>query len=216
MTTANDLADVLLDLVEAQLGALARGPLPRFELPGALLGHEVGADVRADLLFTLGLLHEAGRKEVDGIEVADAISSLLAGVHGRRTHTFYSYRVAETVARYGRFDAANPVLAPLDDAQREQVAVAVDSTEWLELLDAGILPRNYAAVLARCEHARHRLGLLHDTTVLDELLGRVTAMLGGHLDDSNARIGRYDIYTVDIHLFCEPLAAQLGDRKSVV
>lgn len=211
MTTANDLADMLLDLVEAQLGALARGPLPRFELPGALLGHEVGADVRADLLFTLGLLHEAGRKEVDGIDVADAISSLLAGVHGRRTHTFYSYRVAETVARYGRFDAANPVLAPLDDAQREQVAVAVDSTEWLELLDAGILPRNYAAVLARCEHARHRLGLLHDTTVLDELLGRVTAMLGGHLDDSNARIGRYDIYTVDIHLFCEPLAAQLGE-----
>src|SRR5690606_39292928 len=56
-----------------------------------------------------------------------------------------------------------------------------------------------------------RLGLLHDTTVLDELLGRVTAMLGGHLDDSNARIGRYDIYTVDIHLFCEPLAAQLGE-----
>lgn len=210
-TTTEQLSSSLLDLVEAQLAALARGPLPAFELPSLLLGHPVGADVRADLLFTLGLLHEAGLDEVDGMPVVDAITRLLANVRGRETHTFYSYRVAETVARFGTA-GANSVLATLAPAALEQVVLATDSTDWLELLDAGVLPRNYAAVLARCENARLALGLLEDRTVLDDLLERVRSLLGGHLDDSNTAIGRYDIYTVDIYLFCEPLAGLLGER----
>ena len=33
-----------------------------------------------------------------------------------------------------------------------------------------------------------------------------------YLDDSNDRSGRYDIYTADLWLFCEPLAARIGPR----
>ena len=35
-----------------------------------------------------------------------------------------------------------------------EVAWAVDSRDWIELLTADVLPRNYAAVLSRCELAR--------------------------------------------------------------
>ena len=98
------------------------------------------------------------------------------------------------------------------DAQREQVALATDSSDWLELLDTDLLPRNYAAVLARCELGRERLGPARRP-------GRGStrswpappAVLGENprhfLDDSNHRVGRYDIYTADVWLFCEPLAA---------
>jgi glycosyltransferase involved in cell wall biosynthesis len=213
-TTAGELAASLLDFVVDQLDALASGPLPGLTLPGIALGHEVGPDVRADLLFTLGLLHGCDRGEAGGVKVPDAIAALLAGVHGRRTHTFFSYRVAETVARFGEFGPDNPVLSALTPAQRDSVAQATDSTDWLELLDGGALPRNYSAVLARCEHARAELGLAVDSTVLDALLATVRSLLGGYLDDSTSGIGRYDIYTVDIYLFCEPLAAVIGDPWS--
>ena len=210
MTSTHELAGSLLDLVDEQLAALAAGPLPDLHLPGLLLGHEVGPDVRADLLFTLGLLHAAGRTQVADLEVTEVLAHLLSEVDGRRTHTFFSYRVAETVARFGPFDS-NPLLARLDTAGREQVRAATDSSDWLELLDAEVLPRNYAAVLTRCELARERLGLSEGGGALEALLPRVRGMLGGHLDDSNAGIGRYDIYTVDLHLFCEPFAELLGE-----
>jgi hypothetical protein len=211
-TTAADLAEELVAKVERQLTHLADGPLSAFELPRVLMAEPVGQDVRADLLFTLGLLHEAGRTDVAGVALTDAISRLLAGVEGSAVDTFYSYRVAETVRRFGGLDENNPVVAPLTEAQCASVAEAADSTAWVELLDTGLLPRNYAAVLARCEVARESLGILADPKLLDELLERVRNLLGGHLDDSNTGIGRYDLYTVDLHLFCEPLADRLGDR----
>ncbi len=210
-TTAGDLAETLLAFVEEHLAHLAAGPLPELHLPGLLMGQPVGQDVRADLAFTLGLLHSCGRSQVAGIPIPDAIAQLLQGVEGEQIHTFFSYRVAETVARFGPFDSANPVLAGLDDDARQQVAEATDSTGWIELLDGGALPRNYAAVLARCEHARSQLGLPVDQGGLDHLVDRTRALLGGHMDDSNTGVGRYDIYTVDIHLFCEPLADLIGE-----
>ncbi|MET0903413.1 MAG: hypothetical protein ABWZ52_09240 [Acidimicrobiales bacterium] len=209
-TTAGELAARLLELVERQLAHLATGPLPAFDLPRVLMAEPVGQDVRADLLFTLGLLHQAGRTEVAGVGITDAIERLLARVDGGAVDTFYSYRVAETVARFGGIDDRNRVVAALDDGQRASVAEAADSASWVELLDTGLLPRNYAAVLARCEAARDQLGLLDDRAGLEDLLARVRGLLGGHLDDSNTAIGRYDLYTVDLHLFCEPLADRLG------
>jgi glycosyltransferase involved in cell wall biosynthesis len=211
LSTAGDLADALLDVAEEQLTALAAGPLPGFHLPRMLIGQEAGPDVRADLVFTLGLMHECGRTEIAGVAVTDAITNLLADVHGKRTNTFYSYRIAETVARFGSF-ADNSLLAALTDAQRAQVATAVDSTDWIELLDAGVLPRNYASVLALCEQARRTLGLIEDDDErLALLLVRTQDLLGAHLDDSNTGIGRYDVYTVDLNLFCEPLADLVGE-----
>ncbi len=212
MTTAA-LADGLRGLAVETLEALERHHLPEWRIPRVFAGHAVGADVRADLCFTLAHLADAGVTVVAG-EHPDAITArLLRDVDGRSTHTFFSYRIAETLARHGRFDG-NPLLAGTTDAQREQVILATDSSDWLELLDTDLLPRNYAAVLARCALGRERLGLPDDPGVLSSLVARAAAVLSEnprrYLDDSNHRAGRYDIYTADVWLFCEPLAELLG------
>jgi len=106
-------------------------------------------------------------------------------------------------------------LGALDPDVRPGVLDAVDSTDWLELLDAGVLPRNYAIVLARCEHARAALGAPTDPDVLAGLIARIQTLLGEHpagwLDDSNTGRGQVDMYTVDAYLFAEPFAEVLGD-----
>ncbi len=213
ISDSHALGDRLLELTAATLTSLVTTHFPEWRIPGTFGGHRVDADVRADLLYTLTHLAAGGVTEVAGTPVDDAIASQLARVDGRSTHTFFSYRVAETLLRAGPF-AGNPLLRGCDDDQRAQVVRAVDSRDWIELLDADVLPRNYAAVLSRCEQARHELGLVDDTAVLDGLVDRLRALLTenpkGYLDDSNDRSGRYDIYTADLWLFCEPLAPRIG------
>ncbi|HET6832730.1 MAG TPA: hypothetical protein VFH30_02595 [Acidimicrobiales bacterium] len=202
------IADDLVAGAMRVLEGLAGGVAPGLVLPDTLAGHRVDADAHADLCFTLGLLHEAGVDDVAGLSVVPTLLGRLAATDGRRTHTFFSYRIAETVGRIGGLDA-------LDGSTRRVVAEAVDSTEWIPLLDQAVLPRNYAVVLARCEAARARLGLDVDARVLDDLLERVRALLGEHpegwLDDSQGRQGQVDMYTVDAYLFAEPFADRLGD-----
>jgi glycosyltransferase involved in cell wall biosynthesis len=182
-------------------------------LPRAFAGHAVGADVRADVIFTLGHLAAAGVTEIAHQPIDSLIGALLAHVDGVATHSFFSYRIAETLLERGRF-AENPLLASLTESQRANVGEACDSSSFIPLLDAGQLPRNYIAVLSRCGQARVRLGLISDSTVLDGLLDRLRALLASNprhaLDDSNDGSGRYDIYTADVWLFCEPLAAAIG------
>jgi beta-1,4-mannosyltransferase len=212
-TTAGELADRLTSFVVDALEASERRHLPGWAIPRTFAGHLVGADVRADVCYTLHHLAGSGVAEVAGTPIDDVLVRLLGEVDGRSTHTFFSYRIAETLLRHGPFEG-NPLLAGLTEAQRDQLAIAVDSSDWLELLDAGVLPRNYAGVLSRCELGRVQLGLVTDTTRLDELVARVAKVVGGNprraLDDSNDRIGRYDIYTADVWLFTEPLADRLG------
>ena len=207
------LADRCVELVVDRLTRLVHTHLRDWRLPGSFAGHVVGADVRADAVYTLGHLGDAGVEEVAGAPVLEVIRRLLAEVNGAVTHTFFSYRIAETLGRHGPFDG-NPLLEGLTGHQRDEVARACDSSDWVELLDAGVLPRNYAAVLARVEAARHRLGLAERTHLLDDLVARTATLLGEnpyrYVDDSNRRTGRYDIYTADIWLFCEPLAGRLG------
>ena len=211
--TAADLGARLRGLAVATVEALEQHHLPGWRIPGVFAGHAVAADVRADLCFTLGHLADAGVERVAGAPIDAVTSLLLRDVDGSSTHTFFSYRIAETLAQRGPF-AGNPLLEGFDAAALDQVARATDSSDWVELLDTDLLPRNYAAVLARCELGRERLGLLADPTVLDGLVARVAAVLGEnprhYLDDSNHRVGRYDIYTADVWLFCEPLAPRLG------
>jgi glycosyltransferase involved in cell wall biosynthesis len=206
------LADALLGFTVDTVTALRDAHLPDWRIPRSFAGHAVDADVRADLLFTLTHLAHAGVTELAGDPIEAVIADQLRLVDGARTHTFFSYRVAETLLRRGPY-AANPLLAGASDAQREEVARATDSTGWIELLDAGKLPRNYAAVLSRVELRRHELGLAGDET-LAGLVERLHAVLGENprhfLDDSHDGSGRFDIYTVDIWLFCEPLAPRLG------
>ena len=213
VTTTEALAEQLTRFAVDTVEATERNHLPGWELPRTFAGHGVGADVRADLCFTLSHLADAGVSTIAGGDVDTALRTLLAQVDGSSTHTFFSYRIAETLLRGGSFDA-NQLTAGFTQEQRSELERAVDSSDWLELLDAKLLPRNYAAVLARCELGRHHLGLVTGTDTLDRLVERVTAMLSENprraLDDSNDRIGRYDIYTADVWLFCEPLAGRIG------
>lgn len=205
------IADDLLTLatgVLADLGDPVAGVAPALALPVTLAGHRVDADAHADLVFTLGLLHEAGVRHVGDVDIEDHLHDLLASIDAARTHTFFSYRIAETVARIGGLGALRP-------ASRDVVVRAVDSTEWIPLLDTGVVPRNYAVVLARCELARAALGLDVDAATVDGLVARVVALLGEHpegwLDDSPTGRAQVDMYTVDAYLFAAPFADRLGD-----
>ena len=205
----------LLEFATTTVTALAHTHFPEWRIPGTFAGHRVDADVRADLVYTLTHLATGGVTTIAGEPVDDVIAELLTGVVGRDTHTFFSYRIAETLLRVGPF-VGNPLLARCSPDQRAEVADATDSHDWIELLDTDLLPRNYAAVLSRCEYARQQLGLSDDPAVLDHLIDRLAALLDQNprrfLDDSNDGSGRYDIYTADIWLFCEPLALRLGPR----
>ncbi len=203
------LQDRLVAFAVARVESLVAAHLPDLRIPGVFAGHLVGADVRADLAFTIGLLGRAGVGSVAGRPIVDALRVVLAPTDGVRTHSFFSYRVAETLLRN------EGLLDRFDDETRARVLEACDSTSFIERLHAGQLPRNYAAVLLRCEVARQRLGLEVDPGVLDDLTERTVALLdanpGGYLDDAVSRIGRYDIYSGDIYLFTEPMADRLGD-----
>ena len=205
-TIADDLV-MLATRVLSDLGDPATGVAPGLVLPATLAGHRVDADAHADLVFTLGLLREAGVDRVGDLDVEAHLHDRLAATDARRTHTFFSYRIAETVARLGGLDVLTP-------ATRDVVVGAVDSSEWISLLDQGILPRNYAVVLTRCELARAALGLAVDPAVVDGLVERVAALLGespeGWLDDSQTGRGQVDMYTVDAYLFAEPFSDRLG------
>lgn len=208
------LGDELVAFVHAEVESLVAAHFPEWRIPRSFAGHFVDADVRADLLYTLTHLADGGVDVIADEPIDAVVGRLLGAVDGRRTHTFFSYRVAETLLRRGGF-ANNPLLVDCDATQRASVARATDSRDWIELLDAAILPRNYAAVLSRCELARTDLGLSDDPAILDRLVARLHELLTQNplhtLDDSNDASGRYDIYTADIWLFCEPLAARLGE-----
>ncbi|MDQ3108086.1 MAG: hypothetical protein M3Q68_09825, partial [Actinomycetota bacterium] len=202
------LHERLAAFTSTKVDALIAAHLPGFRIPGIFAGHLVAPDVRADLAFTLGLLGAYGIERAGGLPIDDALEVVLAPTDGAGTHTFFSYRVAETLLR-------NPALVErFDESTRRRLFDACDSTSFLPRLTAGELPRNYAAVLLRCEAARARLDQAVDPDVLDDLTTRTVALLdanpGGYLDDSQSRIGRYDIYSGDIYLFTEPVADRLG------
>lgn len=207
------LRERLLDVVVGTTEEFVERFAPDFELPHTFGGHLVGTDAIADVAYTLGWLGEAGVTTVAGFPIEDALRRVLARIDGPGTHSFFSYRVAETLARYGPFHD-NLLLAGMEPEDVENLRIACDSTELLPLLD-GLLPRNYLAVLARCELGRERLGVIDDPAVLDDLVARTAELLTGnphgYLDESHEGAGRFDIYAADIYLFCEPLADRLGD-----
>src|SRR4051812_24679908 len=98
-----ELADALVTRVVDTLETLVDRHLPGFRIPGSFAGHRVEPDVAADLVFTLGHLADAGVREIAGHPIDDAIAIVLRDIDGAETHTFFSYRVAETLARYGSF-----------------------------------------------------------------------------------------------------------------
>src|SRR6476620_9608552 len=86
--TTSELAERLRELAVETLEALERHHLPDWQIPRVYAGHAVGADVRADVCFTLAHLADAGVTLVAG-EHPDTITAwLLRDVDGRATHTF--------------------------------------------------------------------------------------------------------------------------------
>ena len=86
------------------------------------------------LAFTLGLLHDAGVEEVAGLSCAEVALEIVRTLDGDSTHSFYSYRAAETVLRFGGLDD-NERLAGWSDADRANVEAAIDSSAMLEMLE---------------------------------------------------------------------------------
>jgi glycosyltransferase involved in cell wall biosynthesis len=210
---AAQLAETIAAWTRANLEELVERHLPGFHVPRTFAGYAVGPDLRADLAYTLGLLDACGHGHVAGVPASESIPRVLKPIDGRATHTFFSYRVAETLARAAGATsdlATHPWLAGWNEAERANLAEACDSTSWCPLLDTGKLPANYAAVLARCEVARTRLGLPVDPVLLEQLVARTLALVSrnpaGWHDDSPRGAGRYDIYTADLYLFLQPLA----------
>src|SRR4051812_28584803 len=175
VTTAAELADRLTGATVDILERGERRHLPGWRIPRTFAGHLVAADVWADVCFTLAHLRTAGVDAVAGDAIDMVLSRLLSEVDGPSTHTFFSYRIAETLLGAGPFEG-NPLTAGFTEAQRHELVQAVDSADWLELLEAKVLPRNYAAVLSRCELGRLRLGLTDDPSTLDGLVERLVAL----------------------------------------
>ncbi|MGI9600796.1 MAG: hypothetical protein ACR2QE_02845 [Acidimicrobiales bacterium] len=212
-SSAGELADQLAADVELVLAELEAHYAPDLALPATFGGHPVGPDVAADLAYTLGLLFEGGVDTVAGQGVLATILEVLRTIDGPGTNTFYSYRASETLGRLGGF-AGNAHLAPWTEAERANLAVAVDSSDFEGAFDDGLLPNNFAIVLARAEYGRRALGLVEDEAFYQKVLARSAELLAtadhGWIDDAGDDRGQFDIYTPDMFLFAEPLAEELG------
>jgi hypothetical protein len=212
MNNQRELATWLIEFVCSQLQQIESRYFPQLKLPALFAGHPMGADVKGDLVFVLGLLHELGITEISGLQIPGRISAVLKEIDGNQTHSFYSYRVAETLLRFGQF-ADNTLLEDFDAEERLNIATACDSTSLIDSLGSS-LPKNYVAVLTRCENARKALGIEVCDSQLEKLLEGTKSLMSddslGFIDDSNTGDGRYDIYSADIYLFTEPFASSLG------
>jgi len=211
LTSAAELSRQITDFILERTEAIIARFLPDFVIPGFFCGHRRhGSSGGADLLYTLAHLHTLGVSKIAGVPVARAMAKVLRDIDGPTTMTFYSYFVAESLLAFGPFEG-NPLLADFTDMERENIRAAVDSTRIYdpETQQLRNMPNNFWAVLARCEFARQRLGLLQDDSILKKTVEQLDHLLFhnplGYFDDDTEDRGRYDIYSADTHLFCEPI-----------
>src|SRR5215468_8793908 len=102
---ARELAGSLARWTREQIETLVERYFTGWQIPSVFAGYPVGPDVRADLAYTLALLDNAGEDVVAGTAAPQAIASVLRPIDGPGTHTFASYRVSETLRRYGDFSS---------------------------------------------------------------------------------------------------------------
>ncbi|MEM7030580.1 MAG: hypothetical protein AAF629_13515, partial [Chloroflexota bacterium] len=213
-----ELAQEITQFVKKRTEAMIERFFPSLEPPGFFGGYHIYASERANLAFILMYLAKLGVTEIAGYPLQTALSTIIRGIDGPRTDTFYSYRIAETLLAFGPFED-NPLLVGFTPAEQENIAQACDSShiyrENGQVL--GGRPNNYWAVLARCEYGRQRLGILSDTALMEESLVQINKIAFnnplGFFDDGHALSGRFDIYSADIYLFLEPLWDQLDTTK---
>lgn len=205
--SAGEIADRLLRFVESGLTDFADYVAPGLRLPGSYAGHAIADDTRADLLYVMGLLTEAGVSHVAGADLQSEAINLLDDVTGTEVEGFYSYRIAETALRMGEIGRPN--------ARRQNVLDAARSPRLIaDLLQSSPKHRrNFLVVGTRCLWARARLEGLEPAD-LQPLLNRVAEMFTssttGWINDAHGALAQYDIYSPDMYLLAEPFAEWLG------
>jgi glycosyltransferase involved in cell wall biosynthesis len=198
------LGTALAELTADKLIALHRGVLPNLVLPGAFAGHPVGPDPACHLLKTLTFLGACGVAELDGIDVADHALAIANGIDPS-IEAFSAFGFGESLARLGGLGA-------IDDP--DGALKAVRSPDILRRIRTGDdpLPRNYAIVAARGLVAEQALTGERPAD-LDEFLERSAALLAqqdnGWINDMWSPLAHYDMYSLDMFLFAEPLAVEL-------
>ena len=208
--TAEEIRIQLIDFAHARFTAIVERFLPDLVLPGYFAGHRCNNHNAVEFAYVAAQLHGLGRERVGRYSGMEAIAAWLRQVDGRVTETFFSYRVAETLLEFGKFEG-NPLLDDFSAEAKENLRNAVDSTLIFDPQGRCLrgYSNNYWAVLARCEFDRQRLGLLEDDSILKLAQERTQELLfrnpEGFFDDSPELSQRFDIYSADTHLFLEPL-----------
>ncbi|BCB83711.1 glycosyltransferase family protein [Phytohabitans suffuscus] len=203
-----DLSARLVRFVAEGMDAFAARVAPGFRLPASYAGHPVDAATRADLLYVLGLLLDAGVTEVAGVALDRVVLNFLSDVPAAAVEGFSSYRVAETVSRLGGLSRLT--------AEQAAVALAASRSPRLVAALAEDTPRprrNFLVVSARCLWAQGHLEG-REPAGLSEALGHARALFSststGWINDAREPWTQYDIYTPDMYLLAEPFAAAMG------
>ncbi|MEM7288066.1 MAG: hypothetical protein AAF480_17075 [Actinomycetota bacterium] len=202
--TAGELADQLVACVVGQLEALARDTAPELLLPAVFGGHPVDDQTTGDLIYTLAHLAACGVDEVAGVRSADHAGRLVETLAADRVEAFASYRIGEATLLAG---------AGWPGATRDHAIACADSTPLFDRVRDGQTPKNYAIVAARCLWASSQLGS-GDPEALEEFVDRSRRLFdtpSGWINDGMGCTAQYDIYTPDMYLFAEPIAAEVGE-----
>ncbi len=204
------LAGEMVDWVSRRAVAAIERYFPTLRVPGYFAGHRINGDHSIDIGYVFKHLYQLGVREVGEWSIVNALPLILRQIDGLGTRTFYSYRTAEILLAFGRFEG-NPLLEGFSDAEKTNLVDATDSTVIYNPAVQSLngVSNNYWGVLARCEDNRRKLGLPIDPTLLERCLNHCRGILFanplGFFDDSSEMSGRYDIYSADVHLFLEPL-----------
>jgi len=209
----NTLRTQMIAYVMERTEAFIHRFIPDLRWPRYFAGYTVATNDVWTLAHLAGSLHSLGVREIAGHPTTELISTALRQIDGKAPEPFASFKIAETLLRFGPF-AGNPILRDFTDAQRASIVDVVNSTHIYDAkTDRISYVNNYWAVLARAELARKKLGLLTDETILNRALDAVRQVMArnplGFFDDSPSFIGRYDCYSADVCLFTEPFWSML-------
>lgn len=203
-----DLATRILRFVHTALGELEAEIAPGLRLPRIFGGHLVRSDARADLLYVLALLIDAGTEWVGGVDLRLRAHELVLELDPAEVEGFYSYRVAEAVGLLGGLSALSPSGLQNAAAASRSPLLIRDIAE-----DPSRRNRNFIVVAARCLHALERLGLAADGPqerhVREQTFELFYGASGGWINDGRPGYLQFDIYTPEMYLLAEPFADRL-------
>ena len=148
MTWSSLATTVLADLADPD-----QGVAPGLALPATLAGHRVDADAHADMVFTLGLLHEAGVERIGDLDV-EALLHGPPGGHRRRPHPHVLLLPHRRDRRRGSAASTPSTRRPATWS-----SAAATARSGSRCSTRASFPATTRVVLARCELARAALGL---------------------------------------------------------